>query len=206
MPEEQPTDALEELRRFGRSAGAERVQWDTPPSDLWSRIADDAFATGDGSALDDESPAPVPVVSLESRRRRRTWLIGAAAAILAVVVIGAATWARQPDDVAVLAVTELEPLGESGAGSAEIVDHDGSLELRLVTDGVVPPDGFAEVWLINADVTELISLGPIRSDGTYDLPAGLDPSAFPIVDVSFEPFDGNPLHSGNSVLRGQLTF
>ena len=60
--------------------------------------------------------------------------------------------------------------------------------------------------MINPDVTQLVSLGPLRSDGFYELPAGIDPVSFPIVDVSVEPIDGVPTHSGNSVLRGQLTF
>ena len=115
-------------------------------------------------------------------------------------------WTRQSGDVTVLSSTELELLGDAGQGSAEIVDHDGSLQLRLATTGIEPTDGFTEVWLINPDVTELISLGPIRTDGVYDLPTGLDPAAFPIVDISSERFDGNPQHSGDSILRGQFAF
>jgi anti-sigma-K factor RskA len=156
--------------------------------------------------LHDPPEVTAPVVSLDEHRRSRGWwLVGAAAAII-VAMVGVTIWVRQADDATVLASTELEPLGAAGQGSAEVVDRNGSLQLRLVTDGVEATDGFTEVWLINPDVTELISLGPIRSDGTYDLPAGLDPQAFPIVDVSFESFDGNPQHSGNSVLRGELSF
>ena len=59
---------------------------------------------------------------------------------------------------------------------------------------------------VHPEVQRLVSLGPVRADGTYDLPAGLDPAAFPIVDVSGERIDGDPTHSGDSVLRGQLTF
>jgi hypothetical protein len=51
-----------------------------------------------------------------------------------------------------------------------------------------------------------VSLGPLRPDGSYDLPPGLDPEQFPIVDVSVEPLDGDPAHSGDSRLRGQLRF
>ena len=120
--------------------------------------------------------------------------------------IDPAGWTRQSGDVTVLSSTELELLGDAGQGSAEIVDHDGSLQLRLATTGIEPTDGFTEVWLINPDVTELISLGPIRTDGVYDLPTGLDPAAFPIVDISSERYDGNPQHSGDSILRGQFAF
>ena len=217
MPEQRPPDELDELRSFGRSVGVERVDWETPPPDLWSRIDAETrprpVDAGAGpSTVDAESgpstlDAGAPVVSLESRRRSSPvrWVLGAAAALLLAVTAGV-VWTRSSDDVTVLASTELERLGDTGQGSAEIVDRDGSLQLRLVTTDVEPDDGFTEVWLINADVSELISLGPIRSDGDYDLPAGLDPAAFPIVDVSFEPFDGNPQHSGDSVLRGEFTF
>ena len=80
------------------------------------------------------------------------------------------------------------------------------LQLQLSTSGIDSGDGFFEVWVINMDVTQLVSLGPLRNDGIYELPPGLDPASFPIVDVSVEPIDGVPTHSGDSVLRGQLTF
>ena len=40
--------------------------------------------------------------------------------------------------------------------------------------------------------------------GTFALPAGLDLSEYPIVDVSDEPVDGNPAHSSVSIVRGTL--
>jgi len=199
MPEQQPADELEELRGFARTMGSERVEWETPPPELWARIATEAFPPS--------AEPTAPVVALAARRRRPNvrWLIGAAAALV-VVITAAAVLTRSADDVTVLSSTELEPLGDAGEGSAEIVDRNGSLQLRLATTGIEPTDGFTEVWLINPDVTELISLGPIRTDGVYDLPTGLDPAAFPIVDVSSEQFDGDPQHSGDSVLRGQFSF
>lgn len=51
----------------------------------------------------------------------------------------------------------------------------------------------------------MVSLGNLLgSKTTFTLPAGLDVAAYPLVDVSVEPYDGNPLHSGDSVVRGQL--
>ena len=197
MADEPSIDDLDELRALGRAIGVEPVAWETPPPDLWDRIARDAF-----SADVDEAPVP-----LESRRRRPAfgWIVGAAAAIL-VATAAIVVWSNRSSDETVVATTDLEVLGDAGPASAELVDQDGSLQLRLTTTRVSPGDGFAEVWLINGDVTELISLGPLRPDGLYDLPAGVDPTAFPIVDVSYEQFDGNPTHSGDSVLRGTLTF
>jgi hypothetical protein len=50
-----------------------------------------------------------------------------------------------------------------------------------------------------------VSLGPARTDGRYQIPPDVDVGAFPVVDVSIEPPDGVPTHSGVSALRGTLT-
>ena len=47
-------------------------------------------------------------------------------------------------------------------------------------------------------------LCPARADGIYTVPADVDPGEFPIVDVSVEPPDGDPTHSGVSLARGEL--
>ena len=55
------------------------------------------------------------------------------------------------------------------------------------------------------DVTQLVSLGVLEGDsGTFAIPAGLELDELPVVDVSLEPFDGDPAHSGDSVVRGTL--
>lgn len=197
---------LDELRRIGGSASIEPIAWDTPPPELWDRIAEAALH-------DRDIPVATPAVtSIDAARGRRRvderWRLplAAAAAVVVVIAVGVVAWMRPSDDRTVVAGANLELLGNAGEGTAELVDRNGRLQLRLATSGLDEPDGFTEVWMINTDLTELVSLGPIRDDGTYDLPAGLDPARFPIVDVSFEPLDGDPQHSGNSVLRGELTF
>ena len=66
-------------------------------------------------------------------------------------------------------------------------------------------DGFREVWLLKPDVSGLVSLGTLAgSSGRFDLPAGLDLDQFSVVDVSEEQFDGDPAHSGDSIVRGPL--
>ena len=47
----------------------------------------------------------------------------------------------------------------------------------------------------------MVSLGPLDRARGHGVPAGLDPASFSIVDVSLEPFDGDPTHSGDSLLR-----
>jgi hypothetical protein len=131
--------------------------------------------------------------------------LAAAAAVLAIAV-GAWMLRDDGDDAVVVASATLERLQGDGSGTAELVDTGDALQLRLDTEGLDGGDGFLEVWVIDEGVTQLVSLGPERSDGVYDLPPGLDPQAFPVVDISAEPLDGDPTHSGESLLRGQLQF
>jgi anti-sigma-K factor RskA len=218
---------LTELRAFAARVAPGSVEWETPPPELWDRISAAAtiveITPADG---EDQRPTDVPAeratgVPIEQARRsaagradspglrrsRTPWLVAAAAAaVVGVIAAGALTRDWSSDDSRVVASAALAPLGVTGEGSAELVETDGSLQLRLSTTDLDAGDGFLEVWVISSDVTGLISLGPLRSDGVYDLPPGFDPAAFPIVDVSVEPIDGVPAHSGASVLRGELTF
>lgn len=198
-----PLDDAEfaELRSLVERAALDDIEWEAAPPGVWNRIAAEV------------DPDQRPVRSLHGddaasppSRRRRWWIAGAgltaaAAAAVAVVVIAN----DDAPDTQVLASVDLEPLAGSGSGSAELISVGEAVQLRLRTAGLATrDDGYFEVWLINPSVTELVSLGPLRADGEYDVPAGVDPAAFPIVDVSVEPVDGNPAHSGESVLRGEL--
>jgi anti-sigma-K factor RskA len=189
-------DELGELRDLAGRLRLEQTTWDQPPDDLWDRIAAEV------------GPPPAEVAPIEPARRRRRaplWLLGAAAAAV-VAVVGVAVVVDRTDEPAVVASTSLERLGPQGSGDAELLDEDGDLVLHVDTAGLDPGDGFLEVWVIDPEVTKLVSLGPSRPDGNYDLPPGLDPERFPVVDVSVEPLDGDPAHSGDSALRGTLTF
>jgi len=164
------------------------------------------------------SPSPRPVTDLGSRRRagpptRGGWsgraFIGIAAAVLLVVAIGVGALVRSGDPGPdVVASADLEPLElASGSTLAQLVDADGGLALDIPLDeaGLPSEAGYYEVWLIDQDIDGMVSLGPAREDGVYDLPPDVSYEDFPIVDVSLEPADGVPTHSGRSVLRGTLT-
>jgi hypothetical protein len=43
------------------------------------------------------------------------------------------------------------------------------------------------------------------SEAQLPLPSDVDLSRYSVVDVSAEQFDNNPAHSGDSLLRGELT-
>jgi hypothetical protein len=216
-------DAAEEaqLARLGgivRSLSDEDIARDEPPPGLWAAIA----ARSGGARSGGPAPATGPVgeppsqpVPLHRPRRRtsaraRVLAVGAAAAAV-LVVVGVLVARGDDDDPEVVASAQLEPLPDQPAGDARPVDarivevEDGlQLDLALGESGLPEPDGFYEVWLIDPNVEGMVSLGPARSDGTYAVPPDIDVAAFPIVDVSVEPPDGVPTHSGVSVLRGTL--
>ena len=142
-------------------------------------------------------------------RKRKWWPIVAAAAALGLVVGAGATVIVNRDDVQVAASTPLTALpGYTGHGTAELLGSRNDPELRVSVDSPLPTDRYREVWLINSDGKRMYSLGvlPEGGSGTYPLPTlladGLD--GFTIVDVSIEPYDGNPEHSRNSQVRGTL--
>lgn len=197
---------LAELRSLVAGADPQdlgEMSWETPPDGLWDRIAAEAGVEAGGAA--------VPLARVRERRagraRRPRLLVAAAAAVVVIAAVAGTVLATSGnDDPSLVASTSLEPLGAAGAGTAELVDDDGDLRLRVETADIDPGDGFLEVWVIDPEVSKLVSLGPLRPDGVYDLPAGLEPEQFPIVDVSLEPIDGDPTHSGDSLLRGQLEF
>jgi anti-sigma-K factor RskA len=197
---------LAELRSLVAGADPQdlgEMSWETPPDGLWDRIAAEAGVEAGGAA--------VPLARVRARRagraRRPRLLVAAAAAVVVIAAVAGTVLATSGnDDPSLVASTSLEPLGAAGAGTAELVDDHGDLRLRVETADIDPGDGFLEVWVIDPEVSKLVSLGPLRPDGVYDLPAGLEPEQFPIVDVSLEPIDGDPTHSGDSLLRGQLEF
>ena len=59
------------------------------------------------------------------------------------------------------------------------------------------------------DARRMVSLGTftVGRDGraVVTLPVTADPRRYPVMDVSIEPADGNPAHSGHSVLRSPGT-
>lgn len=145
-------------------------------------------------------------LGLEERRPGRAvrWTMGiAAAVVLAAAVTGGLLLSQAGG--AVVASATLAPLDGGGAGNAILVESDGGLAIEVEVSGLVEPSGFYELWLLSEGAERLISLGPVSAEQqTVKLPTGVDVSSFPVVDISREPLDGDPSHSGDSVLRGTL--
>ena len=178
-----------------------------PRDELLADAAPSAPAVADVPASSAE-PTPPPGVVRELRPRRSRVLLAMAASLLVGTAIGAGAVALANRDAAEeLAAAELAPLDERDAsGNAEVVATDDGEQLRVVLDAPDPgDDGFYEVWLLEPAVERMVQVGVVRSGTTtLDLPDGIDLAEYPIVDVSVEPLDGDPTHSGVSVARGVL--
>jgi hypothetical protein len=199
---------LDELRAIVATSRtldpAEPLQ--SPPPAVWERISAE-LATDEPTAS-----APTAVVTpLRTRRRWSTGLLVAAslASLVAGVVAAVVVTGGSDNQVngSIVASTSLDPLEDrSGTGVAEVVKASGGKTLHVDATGLTGGDGFYEVWLIDPDTFEMVGLGVLDGpQGDFAVPAGLDLARFSVVDVSLEPFDGDPAHSKDSVVRGQLS-
>ena len=181
------------------------------PQRVW-----DAVAAGIDAPAPDDLTARREVRQADrraGRARRRVavgWVAGAAAAGLVLGGVGAALLAREPAPAAVtVASTSLDTLDtQQTLGSAEVVELDDRVDLAVHTGGPMDPqDGYLEVWLINRDLTRMVSVGVMRpgeADQTFAIPQELLDQGYVIVDISREGFDDRPEHSGDSIVRGAL--
>jgi hypothetical protein len=201
-------DQWVEVVAVGRSATRQDVPHEAPRH-VWASIAGELVAGDQPHA---------PVVSLETRRRWSTsWLAAAAVAGIvggAALTAGGSSWLgsnETPAPVAappVVASTQLAALPDhQGSGEVQIVKTaDGSQELVVDVADLTSGDGFYEVWLIDPETFQMVGLGALTdTSGRFPIPDGLDLSQYSVVDVSLEPLDGDPVHSRDSVVRGELT-
>lgn len=200
----------------------------SPPDRVWDAIVKEIESSdteiGSSDAMPGTAPSAAPAPDapsasapgaddLASRRQRRTsrWALAAAAAAgVAVggVGVGAALGIGSADEpVSIVAQAPLTDLAtELPAGDAVLETRpDGTQVLVVTTDARDVEDAYLEVWLIDEAIDGMVSLGHLTDGiGEFVLPAGFDVTNFPIVDISVEPLDGVPTHSGDSVTRGVL--
>jgi anti-sigma-K factor RskA len=158
-----------------------------------------------------EPAAPESAATSRGRGGARWWVFALAAAgagILAGVGIGLGiAQVAAPPAETVLARAALEPFPGWQASGEALVEEDteGIRSIVVDLDSPVPAGSVREVWLIRSDASGLVSLGLLDgSSGRFSVPSGIDLVEYPIVDVSAEPLDGEPAHSGDSIVRGEL--
>jgi hypothetical protein len=185
-----------------------------PPPTVWDRIQREVERERPAPAASPPLPSgDASVVPLAGRRRVRTPLLALAACLAGLaggIPLGLALRPAPPAPEQRLATADLNPLaGSTARGTAEVVTTGGGRRIRLSVSNLPGRDGFYEAWLLDPATMRLIGLGTLpASEGaetvTLPVPAGVDLAAYPAVDVSLEPLDGNPGHSGDSVARGAL--
>ncbi|MBQ87491.1 MAG: hypothetical protein CL433_01415 [Acidimicrobiaceae bacterium] len=207
-----------------RSMTEDDLEFAAPPADLWNNIEAAMFVDSPSDTVGEESgESPANnVVEITSRFRHGPAVFAAAAAV-AVVVIGALVVAASGNDGPAFevvgdaqldwedgfvdegfTVTVDAAILNTGTGSAQAV--------RLSASTLPVRDGEdLELWLIGVDTSgdlTISTLGIIEANagGTYEVPADFNPSAFDtvLVDISYEPRDGDETHSGASIVRGEV--
>jgi Anti-sigma-K factor rskA len=157
---------------------------------------------------------PLPTRADRPRRGIPAWAAAAAAAVALVAGLGLGrlTVAEpespdRQDTGSVVAAADLTALdSDADRGVASAVRDDDTLTLRVRARELGDEDGFHEVWLINVDGTRMVALGVLAEGdtGEFQVPQGLIDEGYRIVDISVEPDDGDPTHSGVSLARGEL--
>jgi hypothetical protein len=151
-------------------------------------------------------------------RRSRTVTVLVPALGVATVVLGilGMNWRSEADRMR----DDLGPLGQT----LQLVDLEGSPEppdettvelvrygdraYKVVVDGAMPPapEGhYYEVWMIGA--AGRVSCGTFNAgyeDTVHTFPVGVDPSEYPIIEITLEPADGDESMNGTPKWEGRL--
>ena len=201
---------------------------ETLPDEAWEPVEppplDIARAT---SGREPEAPLAEREREFEATRKSREtgksrpwnriagFLATGAALLLAGFLIGNATGgddnpvapAPAGQELALASLGEAPPTAQ---GEVQMVSSEGD-QMRLDVSGLKPSPAneFYELWLLGKD-GELIALGSFRvgegGSRSIEVPLPVDPSTFKYFDVSIQPENGDPGHSGRSVLRGLTSY
>lgn len=184
------------VTRLGRDSFGDQPL-SSPRPEVWAGIAAELGLAGQSS------PRPVRA------RRRLVPVLAAAAAVVALAAAGVTGWQLlRPAPPEVLATARLDAFPEwPGASGQATVERmpDGSRVVRLTLATPEERGDFREAWLITQDASALVSLGVVdASTAVLAIPDGIDLARYDLVDVSAESYDGDPAHSGDSIVRGRL--
>ena len=227
------SQALASLRDTLTTLHAPAPELVAPPASVWDAVEAELDREPESTTAAPVSVATLPAAptvaapvagddlgrrraSRASRRRfPLAWVAGAAAAGLVVGVVGTRLVGDEQGisvvpggSVTTVASTSLDTLDtQQVMGTADVVRHDGRLDLTLSTQPMDPAGGYLEVWLINKDLKRMVSVGvlePGTKDQSFVIPQELLDQGYVIVDISREGFDDAPQHSGDSLVRGTL--
>ncbi|KAB1977759.1 anti-sigma factor [Streptomyces triticiradicis] len=199
-----------------------------PPADLWSSIARELRLDPSGSAgvaetrqraetddprRHDRSSEPAdahrsgtPSKAGPRRAARFSLALAACAALLGAAAGSGITWWATHTSTSASSAQgrQLDSLQDNSAGYARLVDSRGQRTLDITVHGLPQTAGYFEVWLMDRTHTKLVSMGVLGADGRASLPVpdNIDLNEYSVVDVSVQPYNGRPNHSGDSLVRG----
>jgi anti-sigma-K factor RskA len=155
--------------------------------------------------------APRPAEGVAPGRPRRRLVVPGAIAAALLVALAVVLLAGHRDGGPPAPAPQtlaLRPL-PGASGRAELTLNGAGTEAELRAAGLRPSGAHDhyEAWLAD-DRGRMVPMGTFRvgASGRADvhMPVAVDVARYALVDVSLEPDDGNPGHSGDSVLRGRL--
>jgi len=196
-----PMFSDDEIAETARSVQPHDFDRIAPPPQVWNNIL---------AEVEEEVASQEAIARKRAKKRFGSMLLSAAAATLLMVGVVAAVVLWPGDDAPLTEVaaaamtTEGLPVStEATADATFVCDEDQCFVDVVLTDLPDSGDDALELWVINGDVSDMYSLGAVtEAEHRYLLPHGVTSQDFPIVDISVEPNDGDPTHSGQSVLRG----
>jgi len=158
-------------------------------------------------ALMDVQRTPRPRV--RRPRLRLALAVGAMCSLLIAVGVGIGALLYRNSDrgtasTATVVLRPVTPRASRATGTASLDEARATATVRVTGLPPSAPTSYYELWLMNGP-NRLVSLGSFRvpSSGTatVSVPLPVDARLFHFVDISLEPIDGGPQHSGISVLR-----
>lgn len=192
-----------------RRAGADALV--APPARVRAQVLAEVRAGDQPVTLAvHDDPAP--------RRGIPLWLAAVAAVLALLAGVGLGRWGADGTEapeaepppaetgtvVAAATLTALD--SDADRGTASAVQSEDTFTIRVSATELGDEPGVHEVWLINVDGVRMISIGLLASgdEGEFAVPMELVDRGYRIVDISVEPDDGDPTHSGVSLARGEL--
>ena len=194
----------------GRLGSLPDEAWSPPEPPALDRAVFEGAKSTAGEAGDRRRGFPLPGIAAGfGWPRLLAGGLAAAALFVGGALVGTALDGRGPGPATTerLALSGIGPEAPAGAEGEVSLVSSGSDRLRLSVSGLEETGEreFYELWLLGEE-GELVSLGSFRVDpggsNEIEVPVPVDPNRYRYYDVSIEPANGSPEHSGRSVLRG----
>ena len=197
---------------------------DAPPPDRIAALrdaAEDARRNRSSAAIAGEAARPSPISGLVRRRGVASWLVAAAVLVAFALGVGVARSLDDRDDTVETATGDMEfdgamtgPAGERALAELQVTATGIGRVVDLATDvlPILPTGEFYEVWFVGAQdsptTPDRISAGTFHPDpdgrSRVRFAAAVNPELYPVVEITSEQGDGNPLSSGRIVLRAVI--